>query len=103
MSDPITRRSFATESTPDELDRTLSEHGVNQDVLREAMLAASRVLEQAGVPAVIEDLGILHTQQAGTCRCAQWETLYLPVLICDANGCRTEYRTTQKCVRWTCE
>lgn len=103
MSDQVTRRSFAAESAREELDRSLNEQGVSQEVLQEAMAAAGRVLEQAGAPAVVEDLRILHTRQAGTCRCAEYETLYLPVLICDNTGCRTEYRTTRRCVRWTCE
>jgi hypothetical protein len=104
MSKNVTRKSLAVKSQKEELDRALSDHGIDEAILSEAMEAATAVLAKAGARAVVEDLRLLHTpQQAGTCRCIEYETLHLPVKICDSSGCRTEYRTTQRCVRWSCE
>jgi hypothetical protein len=104
MSKKMTSKSLGVKSERDNFDRTLQNHGIDQGVLTEAMDAASSVLAKAGARAVVENLGLVHTsQEAGACRCVEYEILHLPVQVCDSSGCRTEYRTTQRCVRWSCD
>jgi hypothetical protein len=104
MSKNLTLRSLAVRSNKEEFEQALNDQGIDEAVLSEAMEAASSVLERAGARAVVEDLRIVHTpQRAGTCRCIEYETLHLPVRICTSSGCRTEYRTTKRCVRWACD
>jgi hypothetical protein len=99
-----TSKTIGVKSEREHFDRALQSHGIDRKVLASAVEAANSVLTKAGARAVVENLGLLHTpQEAGDCRCVEYETLYLPVQVCDESGCRTEYRTTQRCVRWSCE
>lgn len=101
----VTRKSLRVKAEKADFDRAMEMHGIDEAVLTEAMQAASAVLEKAGARAVVENLRLLHTPQAeaGGCRCVEYETLYLPVTVCDSQGCHTEYRTTQQCVKWSCD
>lgn len=105
MKEEFTRRAFAVEPAQDDVERTLGQFEIREEILKEAMAAASAVLKANNVPALLHNIEVARTseQRAGACRCAEYETVYLPVTICDSEGCRVEYRVSQNCVRWECD
>lgn len=101
MVDPKWMNALGVEVERERLNHSLAGMGMDEDVLAEAMDAASRVLQARGAAALVSQLEVTmipESRRESNAGCIGFRLICQPITVCEGGICRTITRCTRECI-----